>query len=641
MRHPAACGSWVSPLGAARIAAGNLGLMQPHIAGDCVYWVESRPAENGRGVLVRKRTGESRRDLTPPPFSVRSRAHEYGGGAYAISGDTVFFVNDSDQQIYHLPVAGGTPQQLTTARNCRFADLLPDERRRRLVCVCEDHTEKSAQAVNSLVSVALRDGTLTTLVSGYDFYSSPAMHPGGGQLAWLGWNHPHMPWDACELWLAELDAAGAVQNPRCLAGGADESVFQPQFAPDGGLYFISDRDGFWNIYKYADGKTRTVTREPMDHGFAQWLFGMSSYGFMTDGGLCAIRLHQGCSELVRIGADGETQVLAGNFTQIEHLHAHGQRLVLLAADPTHVTGVILVEAGDTTVLSETNDPVPTEYLSSPEAISFPTTAGETAHAWYYPSRNPEYCVPAGEKPPLLVKCHGGPTAMNGNGLEPRIQFWTSRGFAVADVNYRGSSGYGRAYRRSLHGQWGIRDVEDCIHAARHLVSIGRVDGKQVIISGSSAGGFTVLCALAFHDFFRAGAVYYGISELASAMAETHKFEAHYGDSLLGPWPAARDLYRARSPLYAADNINCPVIFFQGLKDRVVPPDQTEHMVNALRTRKPPVAYVTFAEEGHGFRRSENIQRALEAELAFYGRVFGFTPADALPPLSIENLPEGA
>ena len=641
MRHPAACGSWVSPLGAARIAAGNLGLMQPHIAGDCVYWVESRPAENGRGVLVRKRTGESRRDLTPPPFSVRSRAHEYGGGAYAISGDTVFFVNDSDQQIYHLPVAGGTPQQLTTARNCRFADLLPDERRRRLVCVCEDHTEKSAQAVNSLVSVALRDGTLTTLVSGYDFYSSPAMHPGGGQLAWLGWNHPHMPWDACELWLAELDAAGAVQNPRCLAGGADESVFQPQFAPDGGLYFISDRDGFWNIYKYADGKTRTVTREPMDHGFAQWLFGMSSYGFMTDGGLCAIRLHQGCSELVRIGADGETQVLAGNFTQIEHLHAHGQRLVLLAADPTHVTGVILVEAGDTTVLSETNDPVPTEYLSSPEAISFPTTAGETAHAWYYPPRNPEYCVPAGEKPPLLVKCHGGPTAMNGNGLEPRIQFWTSRGFAVADVNYRGSSGYGRAYRRSLHGQWGIRDVEDCIHAARHLVSIGRVDGKQVIISGSSAGGFTVLCALAFHDFFKAGAVYYGISELASAMAETHKFEAHYGDSLLGPWPAARDLYRARSPLYAADNINCPVIFFQGLKDRVVPPDQTEHMVNALRTRKPPVAYVTFAEEGHGFRRSENIQRALEAELAFYGRVFGFTPADGLPPLSIENLPEGA
>ncbi|MHB8405039.1 MAG: S9 family peptidase [Gammaproteobacteria bacterium] len=626
MRHPAACGSWASPLGAARIAAGNLRLMQPHIAGDCVYWVESRPAENGRGVLVRKRMGESRQDLTPPPFSVRSRAHEYGGGAYAISSDSAFFVNDSDQQIYRLPVTGGAPHQLTTARNCRFADLLPDERHRRLVCVCEDHTEESAQPVNSLVSVALRDGALTTLVRGYDFYSSPAMHPGGGQLAWLGWNHPHMPWDACELWLAELDAAGDVQNPRCIAGGADESVFQPQFAPDGGLYFISDRDGFWNIYKYTDGKTHSVTREPMDHGFAQWLFGMSSYGFMADGRLCATRLRQGCSELLRIGAGGEAQVLAGNFTQIEHLHLHGNKLVLLAGDPTHRLAVMLVEGQQSTVLNETEDLVPAEFLSTPEAIVYPTIDGETAHAWFYPPRNPDFCVAAAEKPPLLVKCHGGPTAMNGNGLDPRIQFWTSRGFAVADVNYRGSSGYGRAYRRRLHGQWGIKDVEDCMHAARQLVDTGRVDGERLIISGSSAGGFTVLCALAFHDFFKAGAVYYGISELASAMTDTHKFEAHYGDSLLGPWPAARDLYRARSPLYAADNINCPVIFFQGLKDRVVPPDQTQRMVQALRAKKLPVAYVTFAEEGHGFRRSENIQRAQEAELAFYARIFGFTPA---------------
>ncbi|HVC36878.1 MAG TPA: S9 family peptidase [Gammaproteobacteria bacterium] len=626
MRHPAACGSWVSPLGAARIAAGNLRLMQPRTAGDYVYWVESRPAENGRGVLVRNWPGGSRQDLTPPPFSVRSRVHEYGGGAYTISNESVFFVNDSDQQIYHLPVAGGAPHQLTTAHNCRFADLLPDERRRRLVCVCEDHTEESAQPVNSLVSVALRDGALTTLVRGYDFYSSPAMHPGGGQLAWLGWNYPHMPWDVCELWLAELDAAGAVQNPRCLAGGADESIFQPQFAPDGGLYFISDRDGFWNIYKYADGKIHAVTHDHMDYGFPLWLFGMSSYGFMPDGGLCATRLRQGCSELVRIGAGGKTEKLAGNFSQIEHLHTLGNRLVLLAGDPTHAPAVILVEAGDAIVLSQNENWVPAEFLSTPEAIIYPTTDGETANAWYYPPRNPDFCVSATEKPLLLVKCHGGPTAMNGNGLDPRIQFWTSRGFAVADVNYRGSSGYGRAYRRSLHGQWGIKDVEDCVHAARHLVNTGRVDGERLIISGSSAGGFTVLCALAFHDFFKAGAVYYGISELTSAMTDTHKFEAHYGNSLLGPWPAARELYRARSPLYAADNINCPVIFFQGLKDRVVPPDQAQRMVQALRAKKLPVAYVTFAAEGHGFRRSQSIQRALEAELAFYARIFGFMPA---------------
>jgi len=638
MMRPAPCGSWPSPVSAARIASGGVRLMQPRIAGDDVYWVESRPVEYGRGVLVCRRTGASRQDLTPAPFSVRSRVHEYGGGAYAISSDRVFFVNDSDQQIYCLPVAGGAPRRLTATENCRFADLLPDEHRQRLVCVCEDHTQESAGPFNSLVSVDTRGGSICTLVSGKDFYSSPTLHPDGGQLAWLGWNHPHMPWDACELWLAELDEAGGVQNPHCIAGGSEESIFQPQFAPDGCLHFISDRDGYWNIYKYADGKIHAVTYDPMDYAFAQWLFGMSSYSFMANGRLFATRLCQGRSELVRIGVGGKIEMLADNLTQIEHLHAHGNRLVLLAGDPTHVPAVILVEAGDSTILSQHEDAVPVKFFSVPEAISYPTTDGETAHAWYYPPHNPEYCVASGEKPPLLVKCHGGPTAMNGNGLDPRIQFWTSRGFAVADVNYRGSSGYGRAYRRSLHGQWGIRDVEDCIHVARHLISNGRVDAQRIIISGSSAGGFTVLCALAFHDFFKAGAVYYGISELASAMTDTHKFEVHYGDSLLGPWPAARELYRTRSPLYATDHINCPVIFFQGLKDRVVPPDQTQRMVQALRAKNLPVAYVTFAEEGHGFRRSQSMQRALEAEFAFYARIFGFTLADTLSPLVIENLP---
>jgi len=639
MMRPAPCGSWPSPVSAVRIASGGVRLMQPHIAGEDVYWVESRPAEDGRDVLVRWRPGANRLDLTPAPFSVRSRAHEYGGGACAVSTDSVFFVNDSDQQIYCLPVAGGLPRQLTTTANWRFADLLPDERRQRLVCVCEDHTQEPAEPLNILVSVDTRDGSIKTLASGKDFYSSPTLHPNGGQLAWLGWNHPHMPWDACELWLAELDKAGGIQNPRRIAANSKASIFQPQFAPDGALHFISDRDGYWNIYRYAAGEIHAVTRDPMDYGFAQWQFGMSSYGFMADGRLVATRQNHGSSELVEVGAGGKTHRLDSDFSQIEHLHVDGERLVLLASNPIHLPAVILAEGHKFTTLNETEDWLPASALSIAEPISYSTTDGETAHAWYYPPHNPEHCVPHGEKPPLLVKCHGGPTAMNGNGLDLRIQFWTSRGFAVADVNYRGSSGYGRAYRRSLHGQWGMRDVEDCIHATRHLVNTGWVDGERLMISGSSAGGFTVLCALAFHDFFKAGAVYYGISELASAMTDTHKFESRYGDSLLGPWPAARELFHARSPLYAADHINCPVIFFQGLKDRVVTPDQTQRMVRALRAKELPVAYVTFAEEGHGFRRSQSMQRALEAELAFYARIFGFTLANTLAPLVIENLPE--
>ncbi|HVC28746.1 MAG TPA: S9 family peptidase [Gammaproteobacteria bacterium] len=626
--YTAPCGSWPSPLSAARIAVGGVRLLQPRIAGDAVYWIESRPAENGRSVLVRWRADGNREDVTPAPFSARSRAHEYGGGAYAVSRDAAFFVNNSDQQIYSLPLVSGSVHKLTAANNCRFADLLPDELCQRLICVCEDHTRENAEPVNSLVSVDIFDGSVTRLVNGSDFYSSPAVRADGGQLAWLCWDHPHMPWDACELWVADLDRAGALTNRWRIAGGGKESIFQPQFAPDGTLHFISDRHGYWNLYRF-DGKTiHAVTRDPMDYGFAQWQFGMSSYGFMADGGLVAARLHQGSSELVRIHAAGMVQAVASNLTQIDHVHAQDGRLVLLACDPAHAPAVMLMVNNELTVLNQTENWIATEYLSIPEPVSFPTSDTANAYAWFYPPHNTDCQVPEGEKPPLLVKCHGGPTAMSGNGLDPRIQFWTSRGFAVVDVNYRGSSGYGRAYRRALHGQWGVRDVEDCLNAARHLVNTGRVDGQRLIITGSSAGGFTVLCALAFHDYFKAGGVYYGISELASAMTDTHKFEAHYGDSLLGPWPEACALYRMRSPLYAADHINCPVIFFQGLKDRVVPPDQTQRMVHALHAKNLPVVYIRFAEEGHGFRSHHSIQRSLEAELGFYARVFGFKPADA-------------
>lgn len=634
--RPAACGTWLSPISAAHIAGSGTRLMQPRIAGDWTYWVESRPMENGRCVLVRGQTDESKHNLTPPPFSVRSRVHEYGGGAFACTATAVYFVNDRDQQIYTQSPQGGIPKVLTRATARRFADLLVDARRQRLVCVCEDHGAGDDTPLNTLGAVSVGDGHVSTLAQGYDFYSSPALNAESSRLAWLCWNQPQMPWDGCELWLADLDENGISRNSKCIAGGVEESIFQPQFAPDGALYFISDRDGFWNIYKYADGEIHAVTHDQMDYGCAQWNFGISSYGFMADGTIFATRMHRGCSELVRIGVDGAMQQRYSGFTQIEHLHVNQNRLALLASTPTQPPVVSMGDGEQFMTISAPDGGIPLEFLTAPELIDFPTSAGETAHAWYYPPHNADFSVSTGEKPPLMVRCHGGPTTMNGNGLDLRIQYWSSRGFAVVDVNYRGSSGYGRAYRRSLHGEWGIKDVQDCIHAARYLVSKGQVDEKRLVISGSSAGGFTVLCALAFHDYFKAAAVYYGISELETAMTDTHKFEARYANSLLGPWPAARDLYRSRSPLYAVANINCPVIFFQGLKDRVVPPRQTQRMVTALRAKKLPVAYLTFAEEGHGFRGRDAIQHALESELAFYALVLGFAPVD-VPPLPSESL----
>ena len=619
------------------MSAASVRLSQPRIAGAYAYWLESRPVENGRSVLVRARPGCELSDLTPPGFSVRSRVHEYGGGAFSVDDAALYFVNDDDQQIYVQTLDSGAVKPLSRAAGCRFADLLVDKWHARLIAVCEEHATRGATPRNTLVSISLRNGQVNTLAQGHDFYSSPAISPDGRQLAWLSWNAPLMPWDGCELWLAEFNSDATLASSRCVAGGADESLFQPQFAPDGLLYFVSDRSGYWNIYRYTDDKSHAITQDAMDYGFAQWNFGMSSYGFLADGAILATRIHEGVSELVKISAAGKTRTLDFGGTQIEHLHVSGADCVLLAGGSTRPQEVTLGSAGHFQALSATENIVPDEYLSEPEFMRFPTGDGAIAYAWYYPPHNPHHRVPRGEAPPLVVKCHGGPTAMSGNGLEPRIQFWTSRGFAVAEVNYRGSSGFGRDYRRSLYADWGIKDAEDCVAAARYLVERKLANPRQLAISGSSAGGFTVLCALARHDYFQAAAVYYGLSELETAMRDTHKFEAHYGEHLLGPWPEARDVYRSRSPLYAAERIHCPVIFFQGLKAKVLPPDQTERMLNALRANQLPVAYLSFAEEGHGFRRRETLQRALEAELAFYARIFGFTPADRLPPLAIENL----
>ena len=629
MKTPAPCGSWPSPLTVELAAGSQKRLLQPRIHGDAVYWLEGRPAEGGRVVLVRHRDG-GRQDLTPRPFSVRTRAHEYGGGAYAVSHAGVYFCNDADQCIYGLE--GGKPQRLTAPSQRRYADLAVDAMRQRLIAVCEVMDDEPRDL---LVVVSLMDGTVTPLAEGSKFYSSPALAPDGSALAWLAWDDPQMPWDGCELWLAELGDDGLLHAPRSIAGSRQESVFQPRWSPQGVLHFVSDRTGYWNLYRYAGGDAHEVAADPADYGYAQWSFGMSAYGFLPDGGILAARTEAGRSRITLIETGtGRRMPLAARYTHIEHLDAADGTIAMVAGSPEAAPAVVAGGADAPVVLSDAGFDWAPEHLSRPDAVRFRTSEGEEAHAWYYPPVHAACVVPAGELPPLIVRCHGGPTSMNGAVLEARIQFWTSRGFAFADLNYRGSTGFGRAYRKSLDGNWGVKDVEDSVRLVAHLASLGLADSRRVAVSGSSAGGYTALAAVAFRQVFRACVVQYGISELETAMTDTHRFEARYGDTLLGPWPAARDVYLARSPLYAAEKIRAPVLFFQGLKDSVVLPDQTGRMLAALRANGVPAACLTFPEEGHGFRRADTLQAVLRAELGFYSQVFGFTPADAVPPLDL-------
>jgi dipeptidyl aminopeptidase/acylaminoacyl peptidase len=629
MKRPLPCGSWPSSLTVEQAAGAQRRLMQPRVFGGAVYWLEGRPEEGGRVVLVRHRDGQ-REDITPRPFSVRTRAHEYGGGAYTVSDAGVFFCNDADQCIYR--VQDGAPQRLTLPSERRYADLVPDLARSRLICVCED---MAGTPRDYLAAVSLEDGAVTPLMQNSEFVSTPALAPDGSALAWLAWDAPQMPWDGCELWLAEIGADGALHAPRSIAGSSSESIFQPRWSPEGVLYFISDRTGYWNLYRYAGGDAHEACADPADYGYAQWVFGMSAYGFLSGGDLVAVRTEAGRSHPVQIEAgSGRRTPLAARYSHIEHLDAADGRVVMVAGAADTVSAVVAGDGQDFEVLSEGGFDWPAGQLSRAEALRFPTSDGEEAHLWYYPPVHAECSVPEGESPPLILRCHGGPTSMNGDALDPRIQFWTNRGFAVADLNYRGSTGYGRAYRQSLAGQWGVKDVEDCVRAVTQLAALGLADWRRAAVSGSSAGGFTALAAVAFRQVFRACSVQYGISELETAMTDTHRFEARYGDTLLGPYPEARDVYRARSPLYAAANIRAPVIFFQGLKDKVVLPDQTERMLQALRANHVPTTCLTFAEEGHGFRRADTLRRVLAAELAFYSQVFGLKPVDALMPLDL-------
>lgn len=636
-------GSWKSPITSDLIASETVVFGQLALDGEDIYWIEMRPAEGGRNVIVRRTPNGRITDITQPPFNARTRVHEYGGGAFVMTDGTIYFSNFADQRLYRQ-ARDSAPEPFTPAKKLRYADGVIDRRRSRMICVREDHTVADGEAVNTLVSLDLKDDEGgQVLVSGNDFYSSPRLSPDGSRLTWLTWNHPNMPWNGTELWVGELTAAGSIRRTERVAGGVDESIFQPEWSPDGVLHFVSDRTSWWNLYRWQDGRVEPLSEMAAEFGRPQWVFGMSTYAFESASRIICTYCEQGTWRLAKL--DAETHRLEPIETpysihRYSELRAGPGWVVFVAGSPTEPESILRLDLTTMrhAVLRRSSDmEIEGAYLSLPQAIEFPTEKGVTAYAFFYEPQNRGYVAPQDERPPLLVMSHGGPTSAASSTLKFGVQYWTSRGFAVVDVNYGGSTGYGRAYRERLHGRWGVVDVDDCVNAALHLVEKGLVDGNRLAIRGGSAGGYTTLCALAFRDVFKAGASYYGVSDLEGLAKETHKFESRYLDRLVGPYPEREDLYHERSPINFAQRLSCPVIFFQGLEDKVVAPNQAELMVAALREKGLPVAYLPFEGEQHGFRRAENIKRALDAELYFYSEIFGFELADPVRPVPIENL----
>ena len=639
-------GAWKSPITPELIAAATIRIGGVQLDGQDIYWKELRPMEKGRSVVVRQSAEGQPVDVTPADYNVRTRVHEYGGGDFIVANGNLYFSNFADQRLYYQR-PGTAPQPLTPEQNYRYADCELDQSRNRLICVREDHTVANQEPINTLVSLRLsvtgsRPNSGEVLIEGHDFYASPRLSPDGSQLAWLSWNHPNMPWDGTELWVAEIRADGTPGEKQRIAGGSSESIFQPEWSPDGRLHFISDRTNWWNLYCWSEGQIHPLCAKEAEFGAPQWGFAMSTYGFESSHSLICVYNENGCQQLARLNtATQSLSPIQTPYSSISGLQVSAGYAVFMAGSPTVSSEIarLNLAANQIEVLRRASEiDLDPGYLSRPEPIEFPTAHGLTAHAFYYPPQNRDYHAPADERPPLLVKSHGGPTSATSTILKLGIQYWTSRGIAVLDVNYGGSTGYGRAYRQRLQGQWVVVYVEDCINGAKYLVDQGKADANRLAISGGSAGGYTTLAALTFHDLFKAGASYYGVSDLEALTRETHKFESRYLDSLIGPYPEQQSLYQARSPIHHLEQLTCPIIFFQGDSDKVVPPNQAEKMVEALKSKQLPVAYLLFEGEQHGFRRAENIKRTLEAELYFYAQVFGFAVADPIAPVAIANLP---
>lgn len=650
-----------------------------------IYWLESRPDEAGRNAIVCRNNDGSQQDVLPRPYSARSRVHEYGGACYIVIDDILYFVAQDDQRIYRFELSGADnndqcePLAITPADSgYRFADLSYDQNHNRLLCVCEQHfeqhsreesnQEQTREAKNFIAGVSLSaPHEVTELVSGADFYAYPRVkplstprikphlnshtNPEHEQLCWLSWDHPSMPWYGTELWLGNLDEYGAVAQQKHIAGSPTEAIFQPQWSPTGQLYFISDRSQWWNLYRYetrqedaSESSGGIIPVCPMEAEFATplWTLGMSSYAFVDNKvdsnnpgstKIAACYTQNGLWHIGLVDVDKrELTPVESSFTQVSAMIGRnglawfvaassdaGNQLIQLSVDTGLCQVINELPRTDTATLPSLDK----NLFSQAQALSFTSSHGDQAHAFYYSPHNLTYQAAQDDKPPLIVICHGGPTGATSAALNLKIQFWTSRGFAVLDINYRGSTGYGRHYRELLDGKWGVSDVDDVIAGAKYLVERGLAAPDKLAIRGSSAGGYTVLAALTFHDLFTAGASYYGIGDLETLARDTHKFESQYLERLVGAYPAEIELYQARSPVNHIEKLACPVIFFQGLDDKVVPPDQAEAMVLALAKQGLSSDYITFSGEGHGFRKAENIAHALDQELQFYSKVFGF------------------
>ena len=633
-------GSWKSPINADLITANTIGFVEACIDDEDIYWIESRPLEGGRYVIMRRAADGKIHECTPPDFYARTTVHEYGGSGFTVANGVIYFCNFKDQHLYRQPL-DAVPQVLTPGDGYRYADLVVDEKRDRIICIREDHTG-TGEAVNTIVGVNLNGGEHgQILVEGNNFYCSARLSPDGNKIAWLTWNHPNMPWDGCELWVADVNQDGSLQNADLVAGSATESIFQPEWSPDGVLHFVAEYSGWWNLYRWKDGKAEALCPMEAEFGQPQWFFGMFTYDFVSPTKILCCYSQNGTWHLAWLNTNKKKLTsIQTPYTDLYSIRAANGFAIFFVGPPFQTFALIRMDtetAKMESIKQAFEVTVDIEYLSTAQPISFPTTNGNTAYGIYYAPKNKNHAAPENERPPLMVISHGGPTAATGTTLRYGIQYWTSRGFAMLDVNYGGSTGYGREYRQRLNGNWGIVDLDDCCNGALYLVREGLADPNRLAIRGGSAGGYTTLACLAFRDVFKAGASHFGISDLEAWIRDTHKFESRYLDSLIGAYPERKDLYYERSPINYVQNFNCPLILFQGDEDKIVPPNQSQLMFDAVRAKEIPTAYVLFEGEQHGFRKAESIKRALEGELYFYSKIFKFDLAEEIEPVQIENL----
>jgi dipeptidyl aminopeptidase/acylaminoacyl peptidase len=635
-KQKAAFGSWKSIITTDLMLGDSVGLGEISIFADDIYWIEMRPQEKGRYVIVKQTPDGEKIDAIPSEFNARTRVHEYGGGSYLMTEHGLVFTNFSDQDLY-LVNSSNDCIKLTDSEACRYADMVYDKNNKRLICVREDHSNEKNEAINTIVAVSLSDPKdEKVLVGGADFYSNPRVSYDGKHLCWISWQHPNMPWDDTSLFIADINSKGELEMSQHIAGGDNEAICQPVWSPDNLLYFVSDRSNWWNLYRYKNNQVECIINMDAEFAVPQWSFRECNYDFVDKESIHAIYRQNGLAYVCSININEKSlETIEFPYTDFESLVCKENKSWFLAASPTQFPSIIEYDIvrKKTNILRKANNlSLDEENISIGESLSFPVDKKNNAYAFFYRPKNKDFIGLDGEQAPLIVISHGGPTGESHNGIKMVVQFFTSRGFAVLDVNYGGSSGHGRAYRQRLNKEWGIVDVNDCSKAALYVAEQGWVDKERLAIRGGSAGGFTTLAALAFTDVFKAGASHYGVSDLEALAKETHKFESRYLDSMIGPYPEEQELYKSRSPVHNVDQLSCPVIFFQGLEDKIVLPNQAEMMVDALKEKGIPVAYIAYEGEQHGFRQAKNIKRTLEAELYFYSTIFNFECTDTIEPV---------